>query len=249
VSEISFEIIQLDHPVDSTYNYLITLLQQRVDLPSGTVIHSDYQTAGRGQQSNSWFSSPGLNALPSVYLRLLRPLQYVWTISEATAIAVYKTYKTLLPEDIGLMIKWPNDIFLKDHKIAGILIHNTLMRGIVAHTIIGIGMNINEDSFPQDFPQATSLYLETGEIYDVQTVLKSLLIHLGEELSRTDYDSLHREYNTLLYRRGRLTYYRDATTREIFCATIEGVNPQGRLILATSTGEVRDYAFKEVVYL
>lgn len=147
MSKISFEITELDHPIASTYDYLVKLLQERPDLPSGTVIHTDYQTAGRGQLNNSWFSSPRLNALPSIYLRLDRPLQQIWSISEATAIAVYKSYKEQLSSEDTIEIKWPNDLFVNDHKIAGILIHNALAEGSVAETIIGIGMNINEGAF------------------------------------------------------------------------------------------------------
>lgn len=249
MSEIAFEIIHLDHPVDSTYSYLVKLLEERPDLPSGTVINTDYQTAGRGQLHNSWFSTPRLNALPSIYLQLHRPLQYIWSISEATAIAVYKSYKAQLSAEDSIAVKWPNDIFVNDHKIAGILIHNALEESQVAQTIIGIGMNINEEAFPQELSQAISLRLVTGRSYDVHALLKNMLRHLGEELARQDYDALHAEYNSLLYQRSTLACYRDVATQEVIEATIEGVSTQGELMLTTTAGEKRLYAFKEIVYL
>lgn len=249
MSKISFEITELDHPIASTYDYLVKLLQERPDLPSGTVIHTDYQTAGRGQLNNSWFSSPRLNALPSIYLRLDRPLQQIWSISEATAIAVYKSYQEQLSSEDTIEIKWPNDLFVNDHKIAGILIHNALAEGSVAETIIGIGMNINEGAFPPELPQAISLHLVTGQTYDVKNLLRQMLRHLGEQLARQDYAALHAEYNDLLYQRGIPARYRDVATEEEFDATIQEVSPQGQLVLMTTTGQERCYAFKEIVYL
>lgn len=249
MSKISFEITELDHPIASTYDYLVKLLQERPDLPSGTVIHTDYQTAGRGQLNNSWFSSPRLNALPSIYLRLDRPLQQIWSISEATAIAVYKSYQEQLSSEDTIEIKWPNDLFVNDHKIAGILIHNALAEGSVAETIIGIGMNINEGAFPPELPQAISLHLVTGQTYDVKNQLRQMLRHLGEQLARQDYAALHAEYNDLLYQRGIPARYRDVATEEEFDATIQEVSPQGQLVLMTTTGQERCYAFKEIVYL
>lgn len=249
MSKISFEITELDHPIESTYDYLVKLLQEKPDLPSGTVIHTDYQTAGRGQLNNSWFSSPRLNALPSIYLRLHRPLQQIWSISEATAIAVYKSCQKQLSSEDTIEIKWPNDIFVNDHKIAGILIHNALAEGSVAETIIGIGMNINEGAFPPELPQAISLRLVTGQTYDVKAQLRQMLRHLGEQLARQDYAALHAEYNDLLYQRGIPARYRDVATEEEFDATIKEVSPQGQLVLTTAKGEERRYAFKEIVYL
>ena len=249
MSKISFEITELNHPIASTYDYLVKLLQERPDLPSGTVIHTDYQTAGRGQLNNSWFSSPQLNALPSIFLRLHRPLQQIWSISEATALAVYKSYKEQLSSEDTIEIKWPNDIFVNDHKIAGILIHNALAEGCVAETIIGIGMNINEEVFPPELPQAISLRLVTRQTYDVKALLRQMLRHLGEQLARQDYAALHAEYNGLLYQRGVSARYRDVATEEEFDATIQEVSPQGLLILTTAKGEERRYAFKEIVYL
>lgn len=249
MSKISFEITELNHPIESTYDYLVKLLQERPDLPSGTVIHTDYQTAGRGQLNNSWFSSPQLNALPSIFLRLHRPLQQIWSISEATALAVYKSYKEQLSSEDTIEIKWPNDIFVNDHKIAGILIHNALAEGSVAETIIGIGMNINEGVFPPELPQAISLRLVTGQTYDVKALLRQMLRHLGEQLARQDYAALHAEYNGLLYQRGVSVRYRDVATKEEFDATIQEVSPQGQLVLTTTTGQERRYAFKEIVYL
>ena len=249
MSKISFEITELDHPIASTYDYLVKLLQERPDLPSGTVIHTDYQTAGRGQLNNSWFSSPQLNALPSIFLRLHRPLQQIWSISEETALAVYKSYKEQLSSEDTIEIKWPNDIFVNDHEIAGILIHNALAEGCVAETIIGIGMNINEGVFPPELPQAISLRLVTGQTYDVKALLRQMLRHLGEQLARQDYAALHAEYNGLLYQRGVSARYRDVATEEEFDATIQEVSPQGLLVLTTAKGEERRYAFKEIVYL
>lgn len=249
MSKISFEITELDHPIESTYDYLVKLLQERPDLPSGTVIHTDYQTAGRGQLNNSWFSSPRLNALPSIFLRLHRPLQQIWSISEATALAVYKSYQEQLSSEDTIEIKWPNDIFVNDHKIAGILIHNALVEGSVAETIIGVGMNINEGVFPLDLSQAISLHLVTGQTYNVKAMLRQMLNHLCDQLARQDYAALHAEYNDLLYQRGVQARYRDVATEEEFDATIQEVSPQGQLVLTTAKGEERCYAFKEIVYL
>ena len=110
-------------------------------------------------------------------------------------------------------------------------------------------MNINEEAFPSELPQAISLRLVTGQTYDVKAFLRQMLRHLGEQLARQDYAALHTEYNDLLYQRGIRARYRDVATEEAFDATIQEVSPQGQLVLTTTTGEERRYAFKEIVYL
>ncbi len=126
--------------------------------PDGTVWVADFQTAGRGQRGNSWESTEGVNLLFTVLLRPdFLPVADQFTISQITALAIVKYLegKGLQPK-----IKWPNDIYINDKKICGILIEHTLCGANLSASILGIGININQTLFESDAPNPTSLLLE-----------------------------------------------------------------------------------------
>ncbi len=138
-----------------------TNLQAHRELPhaeEGTVWVADFQTAGRGQRGNSWESSKGENLLFTILLRPdFVPVADQFSISQITALAIvkYLESKGLQPK-----IKWPNDIYINDKKICGILIEHTLSGANLSASILGIGININQMVFESDAPNPTSLLLE-----------------------------------------------------------------------------------------
>lgn len=128
------------------------------DAEEGTVWVADFQTAGRGQRGNSWESTEGVNLLFTVLLRPdFLPVADQFSISRITALAIVKYLegKGLHPK-----IKWPNDIYINDKKICGILIEHTLCGANLSASILGIGININQKVFESDAPNPTSLLLE-----------------------------------------------------------------------------------------
>lgn len=213
-------------------------------IPHGYALMSRRQTAGRGQRGNSWESAPGQNVTLSL---LLRPegieAAAQFTISEAVAIGVADTIAPLLPgHDVRL--KWPNDVYVGDLKISGILIENSLSGHTVERSIAGIGLNVNQEEFLSDAPNPISLRMLTGRTYDVGelavTMCANILTLLDEPAEK-----LHARYRTLLWRGQGTHPWRDASDRH-FDARVADVAPTGHLTLEEPDGTRSTFAFKEV---
>ncbi|MBI1288997.1 MAG: biotin--[acetyl-CoA-carboxylase] ligase [Flavobacteriales bacterium] len=141
--------------VDSTNNYARQLVRDKMPV-EGTLIVADEQTAGRGQRTNSWVTEPNLNLTCSYILRpVFLAAKDQFMLSASVALAVFDLISEILKEET-VKIKWPNDILVNGKKIAGILIENSLRGTILDHSIVGIGININQTDFP-DGLNATSL--------------------------------------------------------------------------------------------
>jgi BirA family biotin operon repressor/biotin-[acetyl-CoA-carboxylase] ligase len=263
--------------LDSTNSHLQSLLLQS-RLPDETIVLADLQTAGRGQSGNSWIAPKALNLTFSLLTYHLPPLPAAdhFLLSQAVSLALKETCDLYLPPppvipaEAGtppgitqpplnstninstniFSIKWPNDIFWNHHKLAGILIENDITATDLYHSIIGIGVNINQTDFPPDLPNATSLKLITGAEQDRFLFLQNFLqrFHLHRPaLYSFDTRPLRSAYRHALYRKGLLAPYQD--DRGIFDASIEDVAPDGRLLLKTDAGKTRIYAFKELQFL
>ena len=142
------------------------------------------------------------------------------------------------------MIKWPNDIYVGDRKICGILIENRLQGAAIKDSIIGIGLNVNQRVFLSDAPNPVSLYQLTGQETDREALLQQLLTAF-ERVSASQ--TVSRDYRARLYRKGIPAFYEDGSGR--FLATLTDVEPDGRLVLQDETGQLRTYAFKEVRFI
>lgn len=245
--------IHLD-TIDSTNNYARTLLDSGESLPDITIIDTDDQTAGRGQKGNSWETERGKNLSFSLvcHPEWVRPAeQYV--LSECIALAVQGALREFVgeAESESVLVKWPNDIYYKDYKISGTLIECDLMGKSVKNCIVGTGINVNQQTFISDAPNPISLCHILGRPTDREAVLDAVLSRFSQfydlvcQGNRTD---IHEEYKRNLYRHdGKFYTYSDEAG--IFEAKIIDVEPSGRLILATSEGELRRYEFKEVKFV
>lgn len=207
------------------------------------------QTAGRGQRGNSWESQPGMNLTASV---LLHPegveprCQFV--ISEAVALAVVDM---LAAYGVEAKVKWPNDIYVADRKICGILIEHSILGSAITRTIAGIGVNINQTLFVSDAPNPVSLAMLTGR----HTSIAEAAARLGDALERrmamtASPERLHEEFLARLWRGdGALYPFFDKLRGMEMQARIAGIDPDGMLTLADADGNTRRYAFKEVEFL
>lgn len=230
-------------------NLYLRQLMEKEHVESGTIVTSDFQSAGRGQQGNVWYSSKGENLLFSflVYPEdILAANQFI--ISRMVSLAVKRTLATYTE---NIYIKWPNDIYWKNKKIAGILIENTVEGKNIVFSIIGIGLNLNEDEFPQDLPNPISLRQITGINFDKEVIMRSIrriYFQLNRELLKDGPQRIEHEYMSNLFRLNGYYWYRDATGD--FQAKIENVLPSGHLVLSLlSDGKRRTYAFKEVQFI
>lgn len=230
--------------IESTNTYLKEKLLDN-NLEEGFTIYAGYQTAGRGQKGNTWESQPGNNLLFStiLYPQHIAP-QNQFLISEIVSLSlkdVLSSYTT------GITIKWPNDIYWNDKKIAGILIENAITQTQIDYTILGVGLNLNQDTFISDAPNPVSLIQITGKKYNIQDILTEILDRLIYYYKEYNEDDLHLTYNQSLYRKDQWHWYCDGEIE--FLAKIQEVKKDGRLILTLPDNHIRSFYFKEIKFL
>ena len=232
--------------VDSTNKYAAGILHKE-NTTEGTVILADVQTRGKGQGDNIWLSDKGLNLLCSIILKpdfLPAFKQFYLSMCIATGINDCLT-------DLGVrsQVKWPNDILIKGKKIAGILIENTILSQNLQTSIVGIGLNINQVSFPPHIPNPASLAGETGKSHDVGQLLERLLPFLEKRLIQLyaeDFMTIKSQYLNCLWLLN--TYAGFTDQKGAFKGRIVDVAESGELVILTSSGETRMYGFKEVEF-
>ncbi|MFV0392565.1 MAG: biotin--[acetyl-CoA-carboxylase] ligase [Paludibacteraceae bacterium] len=229
----------------STNNFLKELsLNEKLD--EGFLVHTDFQTAGKGQHGNHWESEDGKNLLFSVllYPKTLK-IQQQFILSQLTCLAVKEVLYSYCEE---IAIKWANDIYWRDQKICGILIENSLMRDTIGKCIIGIGLNVNQEVFESDAPNPISLRQIIGKECNREEILRKIYDTLMALYREMDTDKIRRLYHDNLYRKDGFHPYIDAESKELFSATIQQVESDGKLILETDTGKRKEYYFKEVKF-
>lgn len=267
-SSPSFRFIELDE-VSSTNSFLADY--RPLQPAEITLVSAEHQTAGRGQTGNSWESAHGQNLLFSLLLHpTFLPPTHLFLLSEAIALSIRDALATFHPSLLTspsslLSVKWPNDIYVGDHKIAGILIENNLCGQAIGRCIIGCGVNINQMTFYSGAPNPVSLRQLMGHDVPRPLVLDAIVTIFRRHYSvlQAAYatplpadgalpaaaSSLHSSYLAALYRRSGLHPYRDATSPEPFLAELADVEPTGHLLLRDLSGRIRRYAFKEVSFI
>lgn len=199
-----------------------------------TFIYAGYQTAGRGQTGNSWESEEGKNLLCSI---LLPPDKNLYFLNIAVGVAILR----LLGEDFT--IKWPNDIYYGDKKVAGILVENAIIGNEVKYSIAGIGLNVNQTAFRSNAPNPVSLKQITGKEYDIDALMQRLY----EAIQAVLKEDVWSEYKDHLYRREGFWPFEDKNG--VFEARIEDVLPTGEIVLCDKSGQTRQYGFKQIKYI
>ena len=246
----------IDLPVEriketpSTNSYLAQLCKEGRAKEFHTVI-TDNQTAGRGQRGYSWESSPGKNLTFSTVLfptALEAKKQFYLSMIVAFAVVDALSYYT-----DGFSIKWPNDIYWKNKKIAGILIENELEGKYITQSIIGIGLNVNQEEFLSSAPNPISLFQIIGIPIDREEIFYKILHGIMgsyiflEKQSNLAASSIRTLYLQNLYRKDGFYPYRNVN--ETFMAEIQDIEPDGHLILKDEKGNSHRYAFKEVEFI
>ena len=219
------------------------------ELPEFTSVIADYQTGGRGQVGNKWESERGKNLLFSTLVRPINlSVKDQFYLSRAVSIAITEAVGEIVA---GVKIKWPNDIYVGDCKLAGILIENNLRGSYINETIIGLGLNVNQTEFDSSIPNPVSLKNLTNRDHDIIEVYKSIISKLESwlnVLNSKEFDAIAISYMPKLYRMdGELHKFSDANGE--FMAQIIDVEPDGHLLLRDEQQQIRRYMFKEVEYV
>ena len=234
------------HETASTNTYLKRMAHL---LPGGTVIYTHCQTAGRGQKGNSWEAEPGKNLTFSLLIKhpAVAPARQ-FAISEAVCMAIADQLHDIVSD---IKVKWPNDIYVGDRKLGGILIEHSLEGGAIGHTVVGVGLNVNQRAFVSDAPNPVSLSQLTGIEHDLDEMLHGIVERM-ESLCDFDnpcnegFDSLHNRYMQTLYRNDGKPHPFVLPDGGTIFATIHAVNPSGELLLRHDDGSIHAYLFKQI---
>lgn len=225
--------------VDSTNIYAMQQVHARMT-KHGTAYFAHEQTRGKGQRGKAWSSQKDENIILTVVYEpvSLHPTS-TFLLSSAVALACYRFCKVYTGNEIR--IKWPNDIYWRDRKAGGILIENLIRGNLWEFAIAGIGLNINQVSFPPELPNPVSFRQITGRAFPVVTLARELCGHLQDcwSLLLHHPEQVNQEYNEALYKRGEKVRLRQEN--RVFEARIDGVNINGQLEVFTAVPEILNF--------
>lgn len=232
---------------DSTNNYANRQLAES-EVQEGTVFLAYSQKNGRGQINNQWESEAGKNLTFSLVLKpgFLEIIDQ-FMISKVVTLGIYSSLKNYVD---NLKIKWPNDIYAGDRKLGGILIENSIMSGQITSSVIGIGLNINQEKFISNAPNPVSLKQLTGSEFELMPLLHGIIeniISFYALLKNDNFAVVNKLFHEKLYRFGEEHRYKSENAE--FTGKITGVNEIGQLLIENENGDLRQFHFKEVEFI
>ena len=235
-------IIELSE-IDSTNNYAMRLIDEGM-AEHGMVVRADFQTKGKGQLANLWLAEESKNLLISAIIDTREfAIEKQFFLNAATCLSVAEMLMTNynIPH---VSIKWPNDIYAGDKKIAGILIENSLRGSQWTNAVVGIGLNVNQAVF-SDLNRATSMFNQTQEKQKVKSVLKNLLKILNKHFLKigNNEDALFEAFNQNLYKVNKEIAF--TKKNELYKGIVKGVNAFGELEVEVA-GKLKRYRHKEI---
>lgn len=250
------KVARHDTVVDGTNAAVIRMLGSATPPSAGAVYRAEEQTAGRGQGTNSWHTTPGANLTFSmvVYPDHLA-VDRIFALTQLSGLAVAETVAHFLSAKLAasVRLKWPNDVYVGDKKIAGILVQNGLRGSSVSWSVIGIGLNVNETNFPKELAdKAISLTQLMGTAFSTDEVLAFLLARLAQNYHLSApkrLTELGQRYQGLLYRHNLPGRYQEVETGTYFFAVLRGVNDIGQLRLELAEGGERVFSLREVRFV
>jgi BirA family biotin operon repressor/biotin-[acetyl-CoA-carboxylase] ligase len=210
---------------------------------------AESQYAGRGQQQNKWHSEPGSNLAFSILLNpVFLPVGNQFDLTRVVSLGVYDALHQFLGD--GLKIKWPNDVYYNDGKLGGILIENILQGYKIKHSVIGIGLNINQTDFPDWVPNPASVKQILQRNEDKLAILSDICSHIEGwylKLKAGKTEDVRHAYLSILYWLNRQGQFR--SNGETFAGTIKNVRENGLLVVENNLNEELEFNFKQIEFL
>jgi BirA family transcriptional regulator, biotin operon repressor / biotin---[acetyl-CoA-carboxylase] ligase len=245
--QIGSEIIRFSQ-ISSTNAYAMDLLS-KIRPAEGVIILADHQTEGRGMDNNNWESEPGKNLTFStiLYPGFLAPDRQFW-LNQCISLGIAGFIRTMVPNQT-ITIKWPNDIYIDNKKVCGILIQHSIMGNMIIYSVIGIGININQKIFTSNAPNPVSIQMATGLDHDLDDCLAEVCKHLNHwylQLMEGNQSFLEKEYLDHMYRFNEWHQY--LVKGEMLHARITGLSEYGQLRLTDETGKAWICDIKEIKY-
>ena len=230
---------------DSTNKFVKTLINNNA-IKNGTIIASKEQTNGKGQQNNIWHTKPMLNLTFSLYLEISIKAIHQFYISKIIALSIHEFINEKANKTT---IKWPNDIYIDNNKVAGILIENTIQGENITKTIIGIGININQTDFDKSIPNPISLKNITGETYNLNNTLTEINNIINSKLRLiNNFSAIDKLYNNLLYKLNTELSFTDINNNNNFIGEIIGTEQDGRIKIKTQN-LIKRFGLHEIKYI
>jgi BirA family biotin operon repressor/biotin-[acetyl-CoA-carboxylase] ligase len=219
----------------------------------GTVVYTDHQTKGKGQRGAVWTSRIGQNLTLSVILKPQFLGQHnTFYLSKISALAVYDVLTDILStSQYDIKIKWPNDILINQKKVAGILIENTYTTNNLQYSILGIGLNVNQEEFDTFERSATSLRLAARKSFDRMDVMRQLCMKLEKwylKLKEGKTELIDKHYAESMFGMNQTLEF-ETNNLEPFQGTINGVTKEGKLLLTLSDSSQKQFDIKELKFL
>ena len=240
-------IIKLD-AIDSTNSYLKKIILEK-DISDYTIVTANFQTEGKGQLGYMWESEDSKNLLCSIYKKGLGiKVEDQFVLSMLVSLSIIRTLEKLnLPK---LYIKWPNDIMSDNKKICGILVENMVKQNSIKESVIGIGLNVNQDTF-KNLPNATSIKKIKGVAFNIDELLNDLANNIKKQFidfNQSKIDLIFRQYEDVLYRMNIPSTFKNSEG-DVFTGFIKGVNNLGRLKVLLEDNLTKSYTIKDITLL
>lgn len=228
-----------------------TYIREHISMFShGDCVTASFQTAGRGQRGNSWESERGANALLSILLHphALPPADG-FALNHIVALAILDVLRDLMPQH-HVMVKWPNDIYVNDLKLCGILIESAMSGSRIESAVVGIGLNVNQERFLSYAPNPVSMFQLTGKKYNIDDIVDAVTLSVTHRYARyVDGEDFYDEYMRNLYRRQEWHDYIDSQGLR-FTGMITDVRPDGLLVVRLKDdSSLRSFEFKTIKYI
>lgn len=241
------KVIKLD-AIDST-NEFLKGLSSKQQLENFTVVTAENQTKGKGQMGSVWDSEVGKNLTMSVFVKdSLSDVNQIFKLNIGVALAVIEALETFnIP---NLMIKWPNDIMSYNFKIAGILIENSIKSDGTVHSIVGLGLNVNQINF-ENLQKASSLAVICDAQFDKEKIRDEVVEKIKQNIAIVnggDTTSLWLEYTNRLFKKGIPMPFKDNSNQN-FMGIIQGVSAYGKLQILLEDDSIAEFSIKEVQML
>lgn len=240
--------------IDSTNTFLLKLIKDK-KVPEGVIVTAKHQTAGRGQRGNTWTDASGFNLALSLYICpdfLLVPQQFY--LSKMVCLGVKDALDGFLLSKVS--IKWPNDLYIDDEKLGGILIETSSLGKTINDVVVGIGINVNQVIFPDNIPNPISMKLAEGRDFVIEEVLQKLLRcleHWYDLLKNGNFQMINDAYEKMLYRLNEMASYevkvkKGQIAEGRIVGKIIGVDQLGHLLISTDKG-THSFDLKEIAFV
>ena len=228
-------------------NETLAQLSKKIELQNGFYITADYQKFGKCQNHDKWDSNPKENLLISIFLNLDLNIENSFMLNQLASLSILDTLSKFLEQKIE--IKWPNDVYVDNKKISGILINNIVKGGIINSSVIGIGINVNQTNFNKKYI-ATSMKLLSKKDFELNEIEKMLMKNIKKQsmiLLEKKISLLSSRYNNHLYGKNLDSLF-ILNKKRIYAKVIE-VNQNGKIKLMFGDSEVNEFSQNEVKLL